>query len=100
MGKSVFVVAQMEATAGIGNTIDKNVATMRAMGVDVGLTSINMDGPLVSWQTTFNLNYNRDEVLDYYLSNFTGNRFVSGTNVSGVKEIGRASCRERVCQYV
>src|SRR3546814_18255142 len=58
---------------------------MRAMGVDVGLTSINMDGPLFSWQTTFNLNYNRDDVLDYYLSNFTGNRFVSGTNVSGVK---------------
>src|SRR3546814_4778968 len=72
MGKDLFGVAQMDATAGIGKTIDKNVATMRAMGVDVGLTSINMDGPLFSWQTPFNLNYNLYEVLDYYLSNFTG----------------------------
>src|SRR3546814_769645 len=34
MGKDLFGVAQMDATAGIGNTIDKNVANIREMGVD------------------------------------------------------------------
>ncbi len=57
----------IDYTAGIGlATVTKNVADMRARGVDVQLNSINTTGQ-ARWTTTLNASQYTDRITDYHL---------------------------------
>ena len=63
----------------------KNVARIRARGVDIALNSVNTRG-LLGWSTQLNLNLYRDEVMDYYQPSDLGANFVgSGIVASPLK---------------
>lgn len=71
----LFGAALIDYTTGVGSTITKNVANMKANGVDVELRSQNLQGKL-AWETDVLFSYYRDEVVKDYQTNFNGNRFV------------------------
>lgn len=66
-------------------SIIKNVASIRASGMDIALHSQNIKGKL-QWSTDLNLNLYRDKVLDYYQVSDLGSNFVgTGINASPLK---------------
>ena len=71
----LFGSALVDYTAGVGNTITKNVANMKANGIDVELRSQNIRGKL-AWETDLLFSYYKDEVVKDYQTNFNGSRFV------------------------
>lgn len=82
-GKDLFGAFPIDYTAGIGNTIVRNVASMKGQGIDVILNSSNTNG-IVKWSTNFNFSYNTDEITKYYLANRRGSAFL-GSAVSGLE---------------
>lgn len=83
-GKNLFGLEIMDPTAGVGSNITKNVAEMKGHGMDIQLNSVNIKGRVVSWQSQLNLSFNRDEVVDYYLSSTRGRDFVTERSIAGV----------------
>lgn len=81
----LFAFEQVDPTAGIGNTVVKNAASMKGQGVDLELHSVNSTG-VIGWSTDLNFSYYRDRVTDYYLSSQQGSNFVGTTtpDISGV----------------
>lgn len=76
--------APMDYTAGVGYTITKNVAGMRARGMDAELEALHIDG-IFKWRSHLNLSLNRERVTGYYLPDRRGSRFVGYTNqISGI----------------
>jgi TonB-linked SusC/RagA family outer membrane protein len=84
-GKDLFGRQTLDPTLGIGTSIQKNVAEMKGYGVDLSLQSANLDRAKFRWTTTLNLNYNRDEVVNYFLPNEAPNALVSGSSISAIK---------------
>jgi len=86
-GTDLFGLAEIDATAGIGNTMTKNVATMKGNGVDLNLQWQHTKGVL-NWQSDINFSLNRDEITAYYLLTNPGNLLLVGTNrITG--QVGR-----------
>lgn len=74
----------IDYTAGIGNSIIKNAASMRAKGLDVSLNFSQKLG-LIQWSSNGFLNYYRDEVTAYNLLSLQGSNFVNGNlSISGM----------------
>ncbi|MFC3199877.1 SusC/RagA family TonB-linked outer membrane protein [Parapedobacter deserti] len=83
-GKNLFGSYPIDYTTGIGMEVTRNVASIKGSGVDIELNSLNTKGA-VRWQTNLNFSYNRDRVVDYYLSSRVGSRFMLGSaTVSGI----------------
>jgi TonB-linked SusC/RagA family outer membrane protein len=85
--KNLFGNAQIDYTAGIGNTVVKNAASMEGSGADISLTSLNLTGKF-KWSTTLNLSFYNDKITQDYLPYSEGYNFVSTQpSISGV--VGR-----------
>jgi len=80
----LFGLEQMDITAGVSETLVKNVAKMTAKGVDLHLNGTAIETGLFRWRAELNINYNRDKVGDYYLANRNANVFVGARTISGV----------------
>jgi len=84
-GRDLFGTYPVDITAGIGTSIRRNVASIKATGADLELYSVNTDGA-IGWQSALNLSYNKDAVKDYYLASLAASRFMQGgAAVSGVE---------------
>lgn len=80
----LFGTENIDYTAGIGNSIVKNVANMQARGIDFELNSINLNGQ-VKWTTNFFVNYYRDKVISYNLASQQASNFVNGNlTIAGI----------------
>jgi hypothetical protein len=77
-GIDLYGSAPQDYTAGIGNYVTKNIASMKSNGVDIELSSINTKG-VIKWTTDFDFNYNRDENVSYYLGSVPASNFI-GSN--------------------
>lgn len=82
--KDLFGTELIDYTTGIGTSIVKNTASMKAWGLDLELrASVNL-GKL-KWMPNVFANFYRDEVLDYYISSQAGSAYVNGQlSVSGI----------------
>lgn len=76
-GTDLFGPDVLDYTGGVGRTITRNAAGMRANGLDVSLRTHNLEG-IFKWDTDFFLNYYRDRITSYYLTNSQGSNFVNG----------------------
>ncbi len=76
-GTDLLGYAPVDYTAVPTDNIIKNVASMKASGWDIAINSINLQGAF-SWQTSVNLNTNKDRVTDYLLPNRTATNFLGG----------------------
>jgi TonB-linked SusC/RagA family outer membrane protein len=66
-------------------SLSRNVANIKANGLDISLNSLNTTG-LIRWSTTLNFNLYKDEVIDYYRANDQGSQFVgNGTLTTAAK---------------
>lgn len=85
-GKDLFGPAPLDLTVGLNaSSITKNVAAMKGQGVDVEITSLNLDKE-IRWLTNWNLNYNRDRITQYYITSTQGSRFINGgQGISGLE---------------
>lgn len=85
-GRDLFGRSPVDVTTGVGKDVTKNVASITAKGLDVEISSVNIDRSKFKWQTHLNFNINRDEVSEYYLPSQLGNSFVGLSNsVAGVE---------------
>lgn len=84
-GDHLFGSAMIDPTYGIGNLVKRNAAKIKGSGIDIELNSINVKQKWFIWTTDLNFNYNKDEVVDYYLSTQQASNFVGTGNISGVK---------------
>ncbi len=77
--------AAVDYTGVSTNFLTRNVASIRASGLDITINSINTTG-VVGWITNLNLNLYRDKVVDYFLPTKQGSNFVNGgTSISAVQ---------------
>lgn len=83
-GLNLFGEAQLDYTGGVGTSITKNVASMKTSGLDLSLTTVNIDQAF-KWYSTLNLSYAADEVTDFYVRSMNASNFV--TNYSGLGKI-------------
>ncbi|MGV3528114.1 MAG: SusC/RagA family TonB-linked outer membrane protein [Flavisolibacter sp.] len=84
-GTDLFGPAPLDYTAGLlAKTITKNVAAMKASGMDIVLNSVNVNRR-IKWTTGAIINYNHNEITDYYLSTLAANNFIgSGSAISAL----------------
>lgn len=73
--KDLYGNTPVDYTALPTASLIKNVASIRARGMDIALRSQNTTGKL-AWSTDLNLNLYKDEVLDYYQASDLGSTFV------------------------
>lgn len=67
--KSTDLLGNLKSDPTLGwNTITVNYGAMFNRGVDVSLTSVNMQSKDFRWSSTFNFNYNKNELTDLYVS--------------------------------
>ena len=78
-GTDLFGLAEIDATAGIGTSMTKNVAAMKGEGLDLNLQGQLSKGAF-NWQSDVNFSFNRDEITDYYLLTNSGNLLLIGNN--------------------
>jgi TonB-linked SusC/RagA family outer membrane protein len=82
--KDLFGQEIVDYTTGIGSSIVKNTASMKAWGMDIELKA-SMDLGRFKWTPNLFVNLYRDKVTDYYLSTQTGSTYVNGDRVvSGI----------------
>lgn len=71
--------AQMDYTSGTGPSIIKNVASLKGRGMDVEITSVNIDRA-IRWISQLNFSLYHDQVEKYYLaSSYTAGEIVTST---------------------
>jgi len=78
-GKNLFGEAQLDYTAGIGSSITKNVASMKANGVDITLNSLNIDRTF-KWSSVLNFSYAAEKITDFFVRNMSASNFVTFYN--------------------
>jgi len=84
-GDHLFGSALMDPTYGIGIIMKKNSAKMEGSGIDIELNSLNIKQKKFSWITDLNFSYNKDEIVDYYLTTQQASNFASTGYISGAK---------------
>jgi len=82
-GKDLFGLDINDPTAGIGPTIVKNVASMKADGIDVSIDFKAIHTPQWKLQLQANMTRNEDEVTKYYLRDNRGRNFINERAISG-----------------
>lgn len=71
--------AQMDYTSGTGPSVTKNVAALKGWGMDIEISSVNIDRA-VRWTSQLNHSLYRDQVEEYYLaSSYTAGEIVTST---------------------
>ncbi len=87
-GSDLFGIYPVDYTAGVGNYVLRNVATMVGKGIDLQLNSVNIDGAF-RWETQLNVSKHNDKVTDYYYEPSNAYEYVRGNTatVSGI--VGR-----------
>lgn len=67
--RSADLLGDLKSDPTLGwNEITVNYGAMVNRGVDVSLTSVNMRSKDFRWSSTFNFNYNKNELTDLYVS--------------------------------
>ena len=84
-GFDLLGLEQMDITAGVGERLMKNVAEMKANGIDINLQLLILQVGRFKWLSEINFSYNKDKVVNYYLANKAGNVFVADNVISGVQ---------------
>ncbi|TCC94188.1 SusC/RagA family TonB-linked outer membrane protein [Pedobacter frigiditerrae] len=82
----LYGTSLVDYTAIAATSITKNVASIRARGLDVSLNTVNTTGAF-KWTTDLNFNLYKDEVKAYYLASVQGSQFV-GNGTIGTPLIG------------
>lgn len=82
-------------------TIRKNVGSMENKGIELALNTINVDGENFSWNTTFNISFNRNKVLSLAtpsdIFDVGGPDFTNQTNIIRIGEpVGSFWCLVRL----
>lgn len=71
------------------SSIRKNIGSMSNKGLELGINTVNITGDNLSWNTTFNISFNKNEVLSLATPApiFSGNpNFLSNTGIIRVGE--------------
>ncbi len=68
-----------------GGTMITNIGSVRNTGVEIALTTINIENKDWHWETTFTFAHNKNKVREI---NGTGDQVLNGTNVTGNYFIG------------
>jgi TonB-linked SusC/RagA family outer membrane protein len=76
----LFGSVPIDYTGGIGSSIQKNVASIRAYGLDIQLEGVLLDKG-VRWVSDINFSFNRDKVLRYNISSARASLFVNKNNI-------------------
>lgn len=71
----LIATTPVDPTAGAGNTVLRNVASMKGRGVELSLLTRNIDKAF-RWETRVLFNYNTDEITSFYNVSFTGSSYV------------------------
>ncbi len=61
--EDLLIEANVSSLTGTNRTVI-NAGTLENEGVELSLTSYNLSGGKLTWNTTFNISYNRNKVLD------------------------------------
>lgn len=76
-------------TWGYAQQITKNVASMSGKGVDITLTSNNIDKTF-KWKTSLLFNYNENKVIKYFTAGaLNGSSIIGGSGVSIIPVVGK-----------
>ena len=62
-----------------GGTLTSNVGSVRNRGIELSLTTVNIESKDWNWQTTFNFSHNQNKVREI---NGTGDRLINGVSKS------------------
>lgn len=66
-------------------TLTKNIAAIKASGVDIELNSININTKSFNWISRLNMNFYKDKVTSYYLSSIQGGNVITGgSNIASI----------------
>ncbi|PRD56706.1 SusC/RagA family TonB-linked outer membrane protein [Sphingobacterium gobiense] len=86
-GKNLFGQAPIDLTTGINPSMQRNVANMRGHGVDVELTTINIDRPTFQWRTVVNFSLYKDAITSYHLPRTLAQQYVNvaAPPISGIE---------------
>ncbi|MES2329677.1 MAG: SusC/RagA family TonB-linked outer membrane protein [Bacteroidota bacterium] len=76
-GKDLLGFTPVDYTTVPASRLAKNVASIKANGWDVNISSINIRAPFI-WETNINFNYNNDKVTDYFITNRSAINYLSG----------------------
>lgn len=76
-GKDLLGFTPVDYTAVPAFRLIKNVASMKARGWDISISSINIQRAL-TWETAFNLSVNKDKVTGYLITNRSAINYLSG----------------------
>lgn len=80
-GLDLFGQSPIDYTTGLGTTnLIKNVANMKGHGFDVELNSKTINRRIKVFQSLI-VNYNRNKIVKYFLSNTQGSFYTTGGNV-------------------
>lgn len=81
----LFGSTRIDYTTGINTGLVKNVAKMKAQGIDINLNSQNIVSAF-QWMTTVNFSYNSEKIDKYYLGSEIGSAYVtSSSNISSLE---------------
>jgi len=81
--------SELDYTTGAGTSITKNVASLKGHGLDIDITSLNIDRKF-KWQSNFILTFYKDKVSKYYLpTSFTAATLVTGTMPNFNRIVGK-----------
>ncbi|WP_286767854.1 MULTISPECIES: SusC/RagA family TonB-linked outer membrane protein [Sphingobacterium] len=83
-GSDLYGLDEMDPTAGIGATVVRNSAKMKASGLDLAIGVNALEGR--DWGLRFQINLSRstDKVEKYYLNNAIGRNFINERTIAGI----------------
>ncbi|WP_165503634.1 SusC/RagA family TonB-linked outer membrane protein [Pedobacter hiemivivus] len=84
-GSDLIGVEPIDYTAGVGFTVQKNIAQIRGKGLDLVFNTKNTIGTL-NWSSDINFSYHGDKIDAYYNSDLQASNFVNQGNprISGI----------------
>ncbi|MFD2904436.1 SusC/RagA family TonB-linked outer membrane protein [Sphingobacterium anhuiense] len=83
-GNDLYGLDEMDPTAGIGETVVRNSAKMKASGIDLALGIKAIDKKDWGLQFQVNLSKSADRVERYYLNNNFGRNFINERTIAGI----------------
>ncbi len=79
-GKDLYGLTPIDYTGVITNALVKNSASMKGLGWDIELNSLNIDRKF-KWQTTLMWNVAKNTVTEYYTNSAKASAYINGANV-------------------
>lgn len=83
-GRDLYGLDEMDPTAGIGATVVRNSAEMKASGLDLAIGVKVLEARDWGLRFQINLNKSADQVQKYYLKNTIGRNFVNERTIAGI----------------